>query len=86
MTMIKIEWYETEHIHKIDQMVSTLEKAYGIDITGPYMESINEVNNVSEWKHAVKDTLNELIEEIRGVIEGVDALPDDINELYEVEI
>ena len=83
---IQIEWHETEHINTIDQMIEKLEKAYGVDITGPYMDTFADAKNLAEWKNDVKRALGRLVEDIEGVIEAVDGLPDDNRELYEVTI
>ena len=84
--IINIEWQETEHINKIDTMIETIEKAYGVDITGPYMDSFKDAKNLAEWKNDVKLALSRFVEDIQGVMEAVDGLPDDRNELYEVEL
>ena len=76
------EWYECDHIQKIDELVEKFDKSYaGVTIESGYMGTFNAIH-LADWKNEFKNWMHRLIEDLESIVDEVDELPDDEFELY----
>lgn len=84
MNTRQIEWYETEYITDMDNLVEEYENKHGVKLEPTYMDTFNAVH-LADWKQVACKWLQELIDGLGVILEEVESLPDDTNSLYEVE-